>query len=703
MIQVGIYIQNAETLVYDRVDLFGDEKISVVSSIQNVNDISKTFTDYSQTFSVPASKTNNKIFKHWYENSRVNPFSTLARANGRIDVDGFFFRSGKIQLESCEIESGQPKNYSINFIGALANLKDIFSGKFLKDLDTSEYDLLYSPAIVLQKVTSNTPTSPISPDVAFPLITSNRFWTYGTGTNWNLAQNNHPIYYDDLFPSLSLRAMFLLIESNYGVDFSGAFLADKRFMNAHLLLKNSEKYISKRQIKIVDFDSVPSSVDTGFKIDVNTNVLTILEVPQTRRIGSINYEYSVRQFNASITPLTSGVVFTLQLYDAGNLVWESEERTSVANVPSSYPEMRFEDRGSYDYEYTFGVASYINGFQFTAQTRRTSDNIDTGTWAAYVRLDTITFIYYYFQATGSTMTFPAYTLQLSQYMPDMKVEDFFTGILKMFNLTCYSTDGQNWNIDTIDNYYNNGVDRDFTQYVKADKKTINRVKTYKKVNFDYEKSESIINNLYLSNAGIPYGSLYYSTTPPADGENYSIKLPFENLNFSNLSDKLQVGYCLKSDYNSYIPKPIILYDYNPTSVTTLNNGTHFHFAQTPSAGNGNGSSYTTYKAFGQEFIDTTVSPNITYGLNFNEQQSTLTNELVTKGLYDQYYSNYFANIYDFKARLIKVSAILPTSVLVSLKLNDTIFIRGDKFIINTLTMDLTTGETQLELLSDQRI
>ena len=61
MIKVAIYIQNADTLVYDRVDLFDDEKISVTSSIQNVNDISKTFTDYSQTFSLPASKVNNKI------------------------------------------------------------------------------------------------------------------------------------------------------------------------------------------------------------------------------------------------------------------------------------------------------------------------------------------------------------------------------------------------------------------------------------------------------------------------------------------------------------------------------------------------------------------------------------------------------------------------------------------------------------------
>ena len=45
-----------------RIELFQDEKISLTSSIQNVNDISKVFTDYSQSFTIPASDNNNKIF-----------------------------------------------------------------------------------------------------------------------------------------------------------------------------------------------------------------------------------------------------------------------------------------------------------------------------------------------------------------------------------------------------------------------------------------------------------------------------------------------------------------------------------------------------------------------------------------------------------------------------------------------------------------
>ena len=49
-----------------KVDLFKDENISLTSSIQDISDISKIFTDFSKSFALPASKTNNKLFKHYY-------------------------------------------------------------------------------------------------------------------------------------------------------------------------------------------------------------------------------------------------------------------------------------------------------------------------------------------------------------------------------------------------------------------------------------------------------------------------------------------------------------------------------------------------------------------------------------------------------------------------------------------------------------
>lgn len=60
MLQLQLYIEGKQ------VELYKDESISLTQSIQDIKDISKVFTDYTKTFNVPASKENNKIFKHFY-------------------------------------------------------------------------------------------------------------------------------------------------------------------------------------------------------------------------------------------------------------------------------------------------------------------------------------------------------------------------------------------------------------------------------------------------------------------------------------------------------------------------------------------------------------------------------------------------------------------------------------------------------------
>ena len=114
MIVVGIYIYD-ENNDARRVELFSDEKISVSSSVQNIADISKVFTDFSQSFTVPASPHNNAIFKHWYENDVDNGYDARLRKNGFIELDTIPFRIGKFQLEKAQFKNGNIDNYQITF------------------------------------------------------------------------------------------------------------------------------------------------------------------------------------------------------------------------------------------------------------------------------------------------------------------------------------------------------------------------------------------------------------------------------------------------------------------------------------------------------------------------------------------------------------------------------------------------------------
>ena len=73
MLNLQLYIEGQE------VDLFKDESVTLTQSLQDVKDIEKVFTDFSRTFSVPASRTNNKIFGHFYNYHIVGESSFDAR------------------------------------------------------------------------------------------------------------------------------------------------------------------------------------------------------------------------------------------------------------------------------------------------------------------------------------------------------------------------------------------------------------------------------------------------------------------------------------------------------------------------------------------------------------------------------------------------------------------------------------------------
>ena len=89
MQEVGVYIEG------NKVDLFDSENIEINSSVQNINDITKVFTDYSKTFSVPASKSNNRIFKHYYKADIDGGFDARTKKSAMLTLNNLTFKIGK--------------------------------------------------------------------------------------------------------------------------------------------------------------------------------------------------------------------------------------------------------------------------------------------------------------------------------------------------------------------------------------------------------------------------------------------------------------------------------------------------------------------------------------------------------------------------------------------------------------------------------
>lgn len=633
-----------------KIDLFSDEKISVNSSIQNINDISKIFADYSNSFTIPASQNNNQIFKHWYENSINDAFNQLIRYDGYIEIDTIIFRIGKWQIESASVKNNKIENYKITFYGDLLSLTDKFGEDKLKDVETlNDYTFNYSGSSVKNKVISAT-----AQDIMFPLITSDRVWETTGVSNTNIASPAGAILYTDLFPAMKVSKVLEAIESKYGLTFNSTFLSDERFQSAYIWFKNNEA-------RSLNFISIPKKII----LTNNQNGWFNIENSQIQivRFFDGNAQLYNAQFNLNIT-FSGSTNSVIRVYKNGILF------TSVSNTGTT---------ASFNINQSMGIGLYYFEIQTsTSVTYSYTYNAKRYAYSSSGGTTEITFI----TGSGSSSAIP--NIDLTNNAPDIKVSDFFSGILKMFNLVAYSTDGVNYIIEQLENWYYLGQIKDFSGYTTTEA-TFERIKPFKKIEFNYKKCESLMNRGFFNSYNREFGNLNYSFTSN-DGSDYKIELPFDNMLFTPISF---LGYALKLDFTPYKPNPTIMY-FNGLR----DRGYYFNDGSTTGQ-------LLNLNMFSSDMEDSSDN-NERNTLNWGAENSSIYGGVISNTLFNNYYLNYLTNIYELKSRLVKVKMRLPYNELLTLRLNDRIVIRDKRYIINQFTTDLTTFESDFELIQDFR-
>jgi hypothetical protein len=678
--QVSIFIETAlaqTELEFSRLELFNDEKITVSSTIQNISDISKIFTDYSQGFTIPCSPINNAIFQHFYQNDVDATIDYQNRYNAYIEVDTILFRRGKIQLEKTNLKNGQPDSYSVTFYGAGVSLKDFFNEDKLSQLNYSSYDHDYTNQEVYNRVTIDSTVTDY--DVRYPLISSNRVWQFtgsvplpnGNVPSWydntpdnskNIGDNAGRIFYTELFPAVRVASIFDLIASKYQITFNGIFLQSDLFRKAFLLYKNKESYHYTNNPVELDFTSSSGALASAF--NTTTNSFTRIELDTTDTVQHILY-YTV------VSLSTSPSDYFIDMYRNG--VYTNTRTGTTTASPFQFSENVFQNE-----IITFKIRSYYAitiGINFSYLRRE-------GTPPSTVTTSTGTAV--------TTATTTSYT-DLAGLAPDLKVADFITGICKEFNLTVYSNTKNVFTFDPIQYWYSKGAVVDITEYTDITSIEIERMKLYKSIEFKYQDSECMLNKYFLESP-LNADAHGYGNTKIGfnyDGGEYKIESPFENLLHNNFGNNLQVGYCLNKELAPYIPKPVLLY---MNELTTLTAGDKIHW---------NGQVTTpVYVPFGQDSNILFETGLIPLTLNFGEEISSFYLVNNPNTIYALYYRSYLVNLYNPKNRLIKVKTVLPVSLLTQLQLNDRLIIRDKRYMINEMQSDLTTGDVSFTLISD---
>ena len=660
--KVQVYIEG------QRLELFNDEQIQVTSTQQNVADISKTYTDFSQSFTVPASEINNAIFQHFYQSDVDSTLDHNLRRNAFIEIDLTFFRRGKIQIDKAQLKNGKAESYTLSFFGEGKTLLDYFGEDLLSNLDYTSLNHSYTGAEVKTRITNSTNTY----DVKYPLISSKRIWTW-TGQapttitpNWltisttssnDIHHTSGHIHYEELFPAVRVKNIFEAIENKYSVDFSGTFLSDERFTKLFLWYKNRNEFNFLTEAQTITFDTIapyPNAATDSFNLADNS-------IRVQHQTNAISHTIIV-----NVISLTGGVNYTLDVYQNGNL-YQTIPFTTTGNLTAA----SVSNVTGLDDTYTFKVKSNL------------AATVDfTITYAITYPASSL------FVQIGSTtcnaVTLTAIT-DLASMSPVMKISDFFSGICKIFNMTCYAITENNFQIEPLDDWYSAGAIVNISKYTDVNSIDIDRMKLYKKITMKYQASESFLNKQFSQLFMREYGDTTYQYS--YDGDEFTLDVPFENLLQTKFTGTdLQVGYSLNNEFAPYVPKPVLLYQYNNKTVD-------FRFNDGTSTTN-----ITNYTPFGQDLLTNLTN----YTLNFAPDISTMLNVPVQQTLFGTYYFSYLYNLYNLKQRLVSLKTILPISLLTGLRLNDRLIIRDKRYIINSMQSNLTTGEVNFQLILDFR-
>jgi hypothetical protein len=506
------------------------------------------------------------------------------------------------------------------------------------------------------------------------LISSKRIWHYqsnyvnATTPNWlditsisdnNIYATSGAVKFDELFPALRVSKIFKLIQAKYGVTFTGTFLTDERFTKLFLYYKNKGEYeISSKQYP-VDIQSVSpptGTYDLSPYIDTTTNTVTFTELN-----GVLTHILELE----ILTMSTTASVF-IDVFQNGNLLNSIEVTTT----------------GTYTLDIVNQTAGMNVGYQVFLRPAQ-AVNVTHSIKYSVNYLSGASLVTETQSTTNAASTMLLYQ-SLEFNAPQMKIADFFSGILKVYNMICIGTDQNTYQIAPIDDWYGQGAIVDITQYTDVTSIDVARMPLYKKITFKFEDSECFLNKQFSQVYSRGYGDMTYQYD--YDGGEYTVDLPFENILQQKFDGtELQVGYALNNEFAPYTTKPILLYQYNNQDCNfKLQVGSHV--------------TITSYTPFGQDLYYN----NTDLTLNFAPETSSLKLYPIQNTLFAQYYFSYLYNLYNLKQRLINVKTKLPISLLTGLNLNDRLIIRDKRYIINDMNSNLTTGEVNFSLYLDFR-
>ena len=734
-----LYIQpqlrNTTTQDFVRVDLMEEELISLTQVIQDVNDIEKIFTDFSRTFNLPASKANNKIFKHWH-NPDIDGFDNQIFCNARIELNHLHFRFGKIQLNEAVMKFGEPSIYKVTFFGNTTTFKNAINEDELSNLVwLNEFNHSATATNVKDGLENglNFTVDSVAYNnaIIYPLVAHSQSYVYDNTNNdsngLNISYTNNQnrtqrgVVTEDLKPAILVKNIIKAIEEQYNITFkTGEFLDSNAMNDLYLWLHREKGKMATAGTWIGNSDfytcsgncsELTNTSSVWGYFTLNTGIFlwkkfVLPVVTITKDITSITLE---------VTPATgfTAVKYSLEIVRANN--WESFAKIENQSGTSSIT-LEIGTANGLDVNTLFAYSIFGTnwvGRLISESSINFQAKFIINREVEYIRADGVLVNFNNtatFTSSSTTLSPQDKLIVITEQMPKLKIKDFLNGLFRAFNLTAYVDFFGQIIVKNLNDYYNEGETFDITQYVKTTEHNVCDVIPFSEVDFEYSEPKSILAEQFQLLNNQKYGELNYATDV-SEKNIYQIKIPFEHMLFERLQDKTsgtlstaQVGSFLNTELNPSIGQPLLfygVYQENQDSINFLDSTRpETYSALCPTGTNSSLDDYWIPSACNE--LGTSSTPP-TYNLNFGSEINTYT--LTDYGgnnnsLFQKYYENYITRIFNKKTRIFKFSAILPLKVLLNLTLDDTVIVGTRAYTINKMSTKLQSGETNFELFNE---
>ena len=673
----------------ERVDLYGDETISITDSIKNAKDISKVFTTFSQQFTVPASKTNNKIFKHYYnyDIDSLYDFDARKKADARIELNHLPFKNGKIKLDGADLKNNKPSSYRVTFYGSVVDLKDTIGEDKLPIL--TAFDGVQKPYDIDSLISDLTQNA--TADYALALITASQRLYFDTQ---NSSQGSGNLYYDTTTPQglkpqqlkygVKLSKIIDAIHQEYYDDVAeeGIKFASNTFFNPSESNDLDEIYMwlhrKKGTVEITAGDN--QAVDTFNPSDnINTTVIKLTD-SSTLKLEEDTAQIDVLRFITT----TDNDEFTYDIVverDTGSGFETFQIRDKIIGDTSLIIDEPYVD----EYKYKVYIRTYESAAQF-AELKWQAQYVNGG-----AQTDEL--------ATTNQDYAVSFYFVIKEHLPEMRIMDFLSGLFQLFNLVAYVDANGEIVTQTLDEFYRVGNSYDISQYVDISKSAVDSALPYKEIFFKYKDTKTILAEQHLQEiSDVEWGGVEYTSEADLSGGIYKVEPPFNHTKYeklldssnTNFSTDVQVGYYVTDNEEAYLGDPLLYYIVPQASSVRLSYVRGENLVNSPAL-QGTINMPSNSKSF-----DANVSEE---NIHFNAELNEFTGTAFEDTLFKRYYEKYITSVFNRRNRLTKVTAYLPVKILRQIQLNDTIVINGRSYIINSMNINLNTGKTNFELLN----